>query len=302
MGLPNFLVIGAGRSGTTSLHHYLSQHPDVFLTAEKSPNFFVSQDALPPWEGPAQQVMARHWVRTLDDYQALFAGAGARAAVGEASPTYLQSRRAPARIAAACPGVRLVAILREPVGRAYAHFMGRRRDGLDRRTDFSKVVEAELSQPLPEEVAFGHYLGCGRYHHFLQGYFDRFPADRIRIYLYDDLLADPSALVADLFAFLEVDPRFSPDMSRRYGQTGVPVNPVARFLWTRSVTARTYVRPWLPKRVRDLAAPVFLGALSRPPLDPSLHARVIDVFRDDIARLEGLLRRDLSRWLTVPPK
>jgi hypothetical protein len=300
VGLPNFLVIGAGRSGTTSLHHYLSQHPDVFLTAEKSPNFFVSQDPLPPWEGPAQQVMARQWVRTLDDYEALFAGAGVRAAVGEASPMYLQSRRAPARIAAACPEVRLVAILREPVGRAYAHFMGRRRDGLDRRTDFSKVVQAELSQPLPQDVAFGHYLGCGRYHHFLQGYFDRFPADRIRIYLYDDLLADASALVADLFAFLGVDPRFSPDMSRRYGQTGVPANPVARFVWTRSVTARTLVRPWLPRRVRDLAAPMFLGDLSRPPLDPSLHARVIDVFRDDIARLEGLLGRDLSHWLTVP--
>jgi len=299
--LPNFIVIGAGRSGTTSLHYYLAQHPDVFLCAEKSPNFFVSHETLPPWEGPALRAMARHWVRSAEDYRALFRDAGGRRAVGEASPVYLQSRSAPARIRALCPDVRLVAILREPVDRAYAHFMGRRRDGLERRASFEDVVRDELAVGLPDDVSFGHYLGCGRYHHFLRGYFDAFPRERLKVYLYDDLVKDASALVADLFAFLGVDASFRPDMSRRYGRTGVPAGAVARALWTGSVGVRTALRPWLPRAVRDLAAPFVMRRLERPSLDPALRARLVDVFRDDIGRLEELIGRDLTHWL-VPKR
>jgi hypothetical protein len=199
-----------------------------------------------------------------------------------------------------CPDVRLIAILREPVARAYAHFMGRRRDGLERRTAFADVVRDELSRPLPDDVAFGSYLGCGRYHHFLSGYFDRFPRERIRIYLYEDLQTNPTALMADVFAFLGVDSAFAPDMTRRHGQTGVPANPVARFLWTRSVRVRTALRPWLPRRIRDSAAPIFTGRLERPALDAVLQQQLSEVFSDDIGRLQQLINRDLSHWRLRP--
>ena len=300
MTLPNFLVVGAGRSGTTSLHNYLAQHPDVFVCAEKSPNFFVAHEPLPSWESASLQAMARQWITDADEYEALFRAAGSRTAIGEVSPVYLQARSAPGRIHAMCPDVRLIAILREPVARAYAHFMGRRRDGLERRTVFADVVRDELSRPLPDDVAFGSYLGCGRYHHFLSGYFDRFPRERIRIYLYEDLQTNPTALMADVFAFLGVDSAFAPDMTRRHGQTGVPANPVARFLWTRSVRVRTALRPWLPRRIRDWAAPIFTGRLERPALDAVLQQQLSEVFSDDIGRLQQLINRDLSHWRSRP--
>ncbi|MGH9383138.1 MAG: sulfotransferase family protein [Vicinamibacterales bacterium] len=299
MTLPNFLVIGAGRSGTTSLHNYLAQHPDVFVCQEKSPNFFVSHEPQPPWEGPTLQAMARQWVSDAHEYEGLFKDARSCSAIGEVSPVYLQALSAPERIKAMCPEVRLVAILREPVSRAYAHYMGRRRDGLERRADFAEVVREELSRPLPDDVAFGNYLGCSRYHHFLRGYFDRFERERIRVYLFDDLQANPSHLVADLFAFLGVDQTFTPDMTRRFGQTGLPANPVARFLWTHSVKARTTLRPWLPRSIRDSAAPLFISRLSRPALDAGLRKRLSAVFSDEIDRLQQLLRRDLSHWMLL---
>lgn len=297
MTLPNFLVIGAGRSGTTSLHRWLGQHPDVFVSGEKSPNFFVSHEPLPPREGPRLRAMARQWVSDPGEYAALFDGARVEKAVGEVSPVYLQATSAPQRIRAALPDVRLVAILREPVSRAHAHFLGRRRDGLETRADFAAVVREELSGPLPDAVAFGHYLGCGRYHHFLRGYFDHFPRERIRIYLFEDLMADPAALMADLYGFLGVDPGFVPDTGRRHGRTGVVSNPVARAVWTASVGVRTALRPWVPRAIRDLAAPIFLRRLERPPLDPELRERLREVFREDVERLEALIGRDLSRWL-----
>jgi hypothetical protein len=241
--------------------------------------------------------MARHWIRTAHDYEALFAEAEGRTAIGEVSPVYLQARSAPAKIKVMYPEIKLIAILREPVSRAYAHFMGRRRDGLERRADFAEVAREELAMPLPDDVAFGHYLGCGRYHHFLRGYFDAFPREQIRVYLYDDLQANAEALVANLFQFLGVDPSVRPDMRTRYGRTGIPANPVARFVWARSVSVRTALRPWLPRAVRDLVAPVFTRSLARPALDPALRRQLREVFRDDLARLEQLLERDLSHWM-----
>lgn len=300
MTLPTFLVIGASRSGTTSLHHYLDQHPEIFMSPVKSPNFFVSGDELPLWENPVLRAMARQWVADRGTYEALFYGVGEEKAIGEVSPVYLQSLRAPGRIHAMCPSVKLVAILREPVDRACAHYLGRRRDGLERRADFRDVAEAELARPLPDEVAFGNYLGCSRYHHFLKGYFERFPRERIRIYLYEDLQADAGGVLRDLYAFLNVDHSFVADTGRSHNRTGVIRAPLRRFVWTRSVRLRTALRPYLPAAVRDAARIVLGRELVKPRLDSELRDRLARVLRSDVERLQDLIRRDLSGWIPDP--
>lgn len=296
MTLPNFLVIGAGRSGTTSLHFYLDQHPDIFMSRMKSPNFFVSGDPMPPWEGPRLRQMARHWVTSREGYEALFAGTRGETAIGEISPVYLQARKVPERIRTLCPQARLIAILRQPVDRAYSHFLGRRRDGLEDRAEFRIAVEQELSRPLPDDVAFGSYLGCSRYHHFLEGYFRLFPKEQIRIYLFEELVEEPRELLSDLFDFLGVDPSWSPDTGEIHNPTGVIRNPFLRFLWTRSVGLRTGLRPYLPLYMRRFAFRALAPQLGKPLLDPALREQLIDVFRADLARLEDLLDRDLSHW------
>lgn len=295
--LPTFVVVGAGRCGTTSLHSILGQHPDVFMCPVKSPNFFVSHVPLPLWEGAELRRMAQHWIADRDAYEALFAGAGDAAAVGEVSPVYLQALDAPRAIAAACPDARIVAILRDPAERAHAHFLGRRRDGLEPRPDFAAVVDEELSRPLPDDVAFGSYVGCGRYHHFLRGFVDHFPTDRIRVHLYEDLVADPARLVADLFSFVGVDPGFAPDLTGRQGATGTIRNPVLRSLWTGSVGLRGRARPLLPTAVRRGAGRLFLRSLERPRLDLNVRSRIVEALHADVTALQALLGRDLSRWL-----
>ncbi len=297
MSSPSFLVIGAGRSGTTALHAALSQHPEVFVPSEKSPNFFVSQDPLPEWETGSVRQMKSHWISSSRHYQSLFQGSESFIARGEVSPVYLQSTYAAARIQEYCPEVKLIAILRDPSERAHAHYWGRRRDGLESRATFSEVVEQELQRPLPQPVAFGSYLACGLYHYFLSSYDQRFPPENVKVYLYEDWLANPTGLLQDLFQFLGVDPEFQPCNRRGAGKTGDIAHPVLRQLWTASVALRTRLRPWLPRRIRDTAGSAFLRQLNKPPLEPSLRVRCLSYFRQDLLRLQDRLGRDLSSWL-----
>lgn len=293
---PNFFVVGAGRSGTTSLHEFLGQHPDVFMCRRKSPNFFASHVPQPMWETPAARAMARQWVGDRDTYRALFSDASTERAVGEVSPVYLQALEVPDLVHAAYPQARVVAVLREPVERAFAHFVGRRRDGIETFASFDERVRFELSAPFPDDVAFGHVLGCGRYHHFLRPYVERFGPERVKVLLHDDLVARPQASMAELFEFLDVDPGFVPDTSARLNRTGVIRRRPARVVWTRSVRLRTALRPHLPSQVRSAVGRRFLAGIEKPELDQTLRRRLGEVFREEIGSLEVLLDRDLSCW------
>jgi hypothetical protein len=298
MTLPNFLVIGAGRSGTTSLHHYLGQHPDVFLPSVKSPSHFFCCD-LPPVKDRYLRALTRHYfVPDPRDYEALFDGVRGETAVGEVSPVYLATVHAAPRIASRLPHARLIAILRHPVDRAYARFVGRRRDGLEPRSDFRQIVREELEEPLVRDDAFGSYIASGCCHHFLKSYFDRFPRDCMRIHLFEDFARDPAAVMADLFEFLHVDPGFVPVIERRHNRSGGLIrNPVLRLVWTRSALVRAALGPHVLQSLRDAAFRIFASDLVMPALDPELRAELTELFRADIEKLQDLLGRDLSHWL-----
>jgi len=202
MSLPNFLVIGAGRSGTTSLHHYLGQHPDVFLPTNKAPSYFYCRDA-PPAEDPYLNLVSRNYfVRDFEEYQALFTEVRSERAIGEVSPVYLATTQAASRIAELIPEVKLLAIVRNPVERAYARFLGRRRDGLERRTSFSEIVREECKAGLLRDDAHGTYLASGFVFHFLESYLEQFPRESFCIRLFEDLKDDAEGLVSGLFEFL----------------------------------------------------------------------------------------------------
>jgi hypothetical protein len=294
--LPDFLVIGAGRSGTTSLYEYLRQHPEVFMSPVKEPNYFAFADGHPPERGPGAVWLRRTSVTTLAEYEALFAGAGGARAIGEASPRYLRTPEAPARIRGLLPDVRLVAILRNPVERAYAAYLGLRRDGLDPAPTFEDALD-DVDRRLRAGWARAGLVEAGLYHRHLSRYYERFPPERIRVYLHEDLRADPAGLVRDLLSFLGVDPGFVPDTSRVHGRTGVVRNRALRAMWTRSWRAREALGPVVPRRVRDGVRRRVLRDLERPPLDPATRARLVRVFRPDVLALEELIGRDLSAWL-----
>ncbi len=298
MTLPNFLIIGAAKSGTTSLHAYLGQHPQIYMSPLKETNFFAFDGHKPNFGGPDGDVFNRDSVYQIEDYLRLFAGRTDEIAVGEASPRYLGAEGAAARIRHRIPEARLIAILRDPVDRALSTFAMRKRDGWEPCATLDQAI-ADEPRRVEQRWGSGIYLRPGFYARLLQPYFEHFGADRIRVSLYDDLLAAPDRLLEDLFEFLGVDRGLRPVMTQRLNVSGVIKNPVMRMIWTRTHLLQNLVRPVLSKAARQRVSRFFTGLeKERVPVLPDQRERLIDHYRDDIEKLQDLIGRDLSTWLT----
>lgn len=297
MKLPTFLIIGAAKGGTTSLHAYLGQHPQVYMSPLKETNFFTFGGERPRFGGPDGDAFARDSVHRLEDYARLFDGAADEIAIGETSPRYLTTAGTAARIESMLPEVKLVAILRNPADRAFSAFSMRKRDGWEPCETLEEAI-AEEPRRLAEGWGAGIYLRGGFYAQMLEQYYDRFDRRQIRVYVFDDLMSRPDELLEDLFGFLGVDPRFRPDMSQRLNVSGVIKNPMLRFAWTRTQHVKRAMRLFLTRPVRQRISRFFTGLeKERLPFPPEQREWLLDLYREDIAQLQNLIGRDLSAWL-----
>jgi hypothetical protein len=295
--MPNFLVIGAARSGTTSLHHYLGSHPEIYMSPLKEPNFFAFEGGRFDLEhdAPGWHNWSRYSTSDLDDYRALFRDVKNEKAIGEVSPSYMRSSEAAERIRRAIPDARLVAILRDPATRAYANYMGRLRDGTERNPDPRDAIGGALSGRGPGWRR-KLYVDIGFYHERLRPFYERFDREQIRVVLFDDFVRDAHGVLRDLFSFLGVDPGFEPDTSIAYNSSGTVRNPLLRLAWTHSNAIRPRIQPLLPRSIREAGWAFVQGNLSRPPLPADLRAALVELYRPDILELEKQLGRDLSAW------
>ena len=285
--LPHFLVIGAYKSGSTALQEALRAHPGIFLPA-KGPSFFAVDEA-PAIERPLPQGTVRDW----DAYQALFADAPEGAVRGDVSPEYLASPRACGRIRARLPDARLVAVLRDPVDRAFSDYLMYVRDGLEKK-DFWTALDEQEERRLTGS-ATGYYLETGFYGRQLRPYFAAFPRERIQVHLFEDFAVDPDAVLRSLFEFLGVDPERGEVPERALNVSGVPRNALV----AAAVRHGRRVAPILPAAVRRRAKSALAGGLDRPTLPAEDRRRLVELYREDVAELERLLERPLDRWLAT---
>lgn len=263
MRLPNFIILGAAKAGTTAVYHYLGQHPQIGMSRIKETNFFALMDDPLDFRGPGDRdYITRFSVTTWDGYRDQFQACGATA-VGEASPLYLYSPEVPARLREHVPDARLIAILRNPVDRAYSAFLHLIRDGRETETDFASALRREEERIADRWEHIWHYRRMGLYHEQLRRYYDTFDRGQIKVFLYYDLRTDPAGVLRDICRFVGVDDTFTPDVS-----------------------------------VRHNVAPTLTGQC--PPLLPDVRRTLQESFREDILRLQDLLDRDLSRWLAEP--
>lgn len=293
MTLPNFIVIGAAKAGTTALYWYLSEHPAVFMSPVKETNFFAyGRDAQGNllYGDPA----VHHFpIQTLAEYQGLFAQAGGASAIGEASPIYLECPQAADRIGAAIPSVRIIASLRHPVERAYSDYLMHLRH-LGQRLDPARDLTAAAPWAAPDS----RWMQVSRYHAQIERYYAAFPRSQIHVSLFDDLRRNPLALVQDVYRFIEVDPGFAPDFDTPHAIGGLPASRLLeRLLTNRAV--RSMIKPLLPSGAANRVRRVRARNLKKaPPLPPELRRELTDrLFRDDIRRTAEVIGRNLDGWL-----
>ncbi|MDH3686754.1 MAG: sulfotransferase [Myxococcales bacterium] len=298
--LPNFLIIGAAKCGTTALYRYLDQHPDVFLSPSKEPQFYAFEGEQLSFQGPGVTINETAVTR-LEDYEALFEGVRNERAIGEASALYLYVPSAAERIQRHVPNARLIAVLRNPTDRAYSSYMHLRREGRESCETFPEALEAEAGRIAENWGFLWRYRDLGLYAGQLRRYYERFPRAQIRVVLYDDFQSRPQETLREIFGFLEVDPDFSPDTSVRHNVSGIPRSrALYSILWGKNRLGQL-VESAIPGRIlADVRGRVAGHLLRREPFDPALRARIAASFRDEVVELQDLIGRDLSAWLEAP--
>ncbi len=297
--MPNFLILGAAKSGTTALWFSLRQHPDIFMGPRKEPNFFCGDEILTYCNGPGD---FKYDVLSLEDYQALYAGATHEKARGEASNSNLYFSSSCARIRQYVPEAKLIALLRHPADRAFSAYMHLRRDGRETVEDFGEALALEAEREALYWARMWHLTKVGRYYEQLKPFFDTFDHAQIRVYLYDDFSADPLAVLQDIFRFLEVDPTFEPTIKTGINRTGVPkyprVNALVGKVLDRPNPIRFVSRRLFPEVTRHRVSQYLRGRnLIRPRIPPDIRRHLTAEFEEEILHLQDLIGRDLSGWL-----
>ncbi|HUF08233.1 MAG TPA: sulfotransferase [Rhodothermales bacterium] len=301
MRLPDFLVVGAAKSGTTSLYHLLRQHPDIFMSAVKEPGFFALKNHELQFNGPGDMnAIGRCSVNSLEAYTALFDGAGSSVAAGEASNIYLYSPEAPPAIKAAIPDVKLIAMLRDPVERAFSAYLMMLRDKRETLPFRLALRQAEKRAHQGWSYMWQYQAG-GRYAQLLQRYLDLFPQDQLLVLFYDDFVSSPESVLNRICVFLGVGPaRFTPLISN---QSRDPIKwPIVRsdrirnFVDSESSWKRI-ARPAVPKKVfRGLGDTLRRWNMLVPQLDEDVRQELRLYYYEDTVKLEKITGRDLAAW------
>lgn len=303
--LPTFLIIGAGKSGTTAMYEFLNMHPEVHMSSIKETNFFELEGKpliLDPKDDPERLFHYPQSVNKWEDYKALFKDAGDKKEIGEASPMYLYGKRAPKHIKKELPNVKLIAILREPVDRLYSRWLHLLRDGNEDIGDFEGCIDRSTlwwrRNDLIKEGFYGTHL---------KRYTDLYPDSQIKVFLYDDFKDNNQAIMEEVFEFIGVDSSFTLPPETEFNVSGKPKNPlIDKLIGTNGIIIKTAkkIAPSLLESLKNGKAKQFLTKLrkknmARPEISNKFKLRLFnEVYLEEVELLEKLIKRDLTFWKT----
>ncbi|MEM7065582.1 MAG: sulfotransferase [Cyanobacteria bacterium P01_B01_bin.77] len=296
MNLPNFLILGAAKAGTSSLHYYLSQHPQIFMPTLKEPKFFALEGEELNFQNP-DQAINQDSINSLSDYQELFGGVTNEVAIGEASPIYLYSEKAAHRIRRYIPKTKLIVVLRNPVDRAFSCYTHLRREGYE-TLSFEDALQAEENRIKNNWAHLWHYQEAGFYSKQLKPYLNLFDREQIKIFLFDDLCKDSLSLLQEIYAFLGVDADFVPDLEKR-NVSSMPKSLLLQKLLFRGNFLRDAFLSVFPRRLyRGFVKHIKKWNMGEKlSLAPCTRLHLQRIYRDDTLELQGLIQKDLSMWL-----
>lgn len=277
--LPNLIIFGTRKAGTTSLYNYLSQHPEIYMSDLKGTRYFLYDP-----ENPENGVNIP--IKSIEQYENMFDGAKTKNAkiIGEATPSYMQHKGVAARIKATLPDVKLIASLRNPVSRTYSHYLMDSRKRLN-----GKNVPLTLDN-------VHTWSKAGLYYDHLKEYYDIFPRAQIKILIFEHWIKDPLAVTKGIFNFLGVDDEFVPDLTTQYNKGGIPKSSLINSIFGHK-DLYIKMKPYVPFQLRNWLNKLRgYNMMPAPPIDNEIKTYLQEYFKQDREKLEKLIEQDLSIW------
>lgn len=284
MNLPDVIIIGAQKCGTSSLHYYLDCHPDIRMSVQKELNFF-SEEA--------------QWSRGVDWYKKQFTGDAK--IFGEASPGYTMypvRQGVPARMHQLIPDARLIYLVRDPVERMVSHYLDRVKGGREQRP-----VEEALLDPGPENF----YYRYSQYYDQLSRFLKYYPRDAVYVETAGRLKKDRPAVLREIFRFLGVDPEFNcPEFGQLQNVSNVKLKrrkprKIVRQLLLDKHSIYPRLKPWLAALVPEDRHAAVIDRLmpgtviDRPRIEPAVQARIRERLAPDLDRFRDLTGIDFTQ-------
>ncbi len=276
----NTFIVGAPKAGTTSLHYYLNQHTDVSMSSVKEPNFFSSKEV-------KSLFYNSKCIDDSNDYHKLFS-IQKRQVIGEASVSYLFYENVPKRIYNYNSKAKIIIMLRQPIERAFSHYL------MDCRLGFcSEKLEDIVANQQSYPQYFQQYLELGNYYSQLKRYRDIFGEEQILVVLYDDFKTDTEKVMKDVFSFLKLEQQ-EIDFSIKNPFLS-PSNSLISKLYKFNVI-RKGVKTIIPERLLSLIRSKYFSSMTKPMISKATEQQMKVFYKSDVLKLEKLLNTDLAKW------
>ncbi len=295
--LPNFLIVGAAKSGTTALYRYLEEHPGIYMSPVKEPRFITSNFLNFPFQGVGDEKVEAKIIKDWDSYYRLFSNAKEENCIGEASTdTLYYYKNSIPFIKKYFGDVKIIIVLRNPVERAFSAFTHMLRDGRE-HLSFEQALQQEEIRKRENWEFIWYYKDAGFYYNQVKAFLDNF--SNVKVCLFDDLKKNPVKFVQDIYRFLKVDHSFVPTtIGMRFNMSGIPKSIILQRFFTHPNFFKDTVRVLIPKKLRlKIRTTLLKKNLKKPEIKPETKEYLKRLYKDDILKLQELLNVNLASWL-----
>ena len=283
--LPNFFIVGAPRAGTTTLYDFLKRTDGIFMPSRKEPHYFSSIESSYVYPPP---------IRNKKKYLALFKKVKGEKAIGEASTSYLWDPNSPKLIHGVIPNAKIIVSLRDPVERAYSHYLLRLSGG--KTYSFSEAIKLALKT----NVGFRHevIIRGGWYHKEIKRYFSFFGVENVKILFFEEFVTNPQKTIKEVLKFLDVHAEPPQTVELVHNYLTKPRNLLATSI-LKNQTVRRIARGLLPESVAERGVRKIFGKkITKPRMQQQDRIFLENIYKEDVQKLQKLLKRKLP-WFLV---
>ncbi|MCB0736070.1 MAG: sulfotransferase [Bacteroidetes bacterium] len=312
---PNFFVIGVAKAGTTSLYRYLRQHPDVYVSPIKEPNHYslpdINESLLDPRYKRDIQINLQHYIRRgmnesvhiahvadATHYAQLFSKVTEEKAIGDFSNSYFGSKTALHSIAKNHPSAKIIVVLRNPLTRAWSHYLMNRREGKAPNTNFLEEVLSDNAKPHKGWGINHQYLSQGLYSKGIELAMQYFDNNNLKVVLYEEFKANPNSTLCDICNYLSVNTHFKFNTRKQANSARMPRNNAINQLLVNSGILSTLKRV-TPREFRAVGTKVLYSSSTMPNMREDEKSFLRDYYRKDVESLSNILSLNLNKYWNI---